>query len=283
MTRRIMLSFVVLLLLCCGAPSRASAVSLRIAPLDYQTTLSAGEKKKGYVDVVNTDRSTATIQLDVQGFRQTDNQGNLAFFHDDRLAEGIILDLTEVELLPGETVRVFFLIDGTKLPQGDTFAAIMARTAATASQGVGQSIQVGTLVIVQNGTPPARHAAVTKLEAPFLQIGDSLMANWLLTNTDPDTKTTGFFPQMTVLSRPYAQKDIAGPLVMAGRSREVSYRDPGNFVGLIWFTVQTGDSKQITPIFAVTGFWRWLLPFMLVVLGALSFTWYRQRSRAKKP
>ncbi len=265
------------------APLLTHASSLRIAPLDYRATLQSGEKKKGYVDIINTDHATATVHFEVVGFRQTDDHGDLTFFEDTRLQQGIQLDLTEVELLPGEAARIFFLIDGTKLATGDSFAAIMAKTDVAAQAGVAQSVRVGTLVVIQNGTPPGRHAAISLLQAPLLQIGDSLNANWRVTNTDPDTKKTGFFPQMSVLTRPYGQKDMSGPLVMAGRSREVSYRAPGDFVGLIWFTVQAGDSRQIVPIVAATGYWRWLLPLIIVAIGLFGWVVIRQRRRVKKP
>lgn len=57
-----------------GAPS-ASATSLKISPLRYDTTLSAGEKKKGFVDVTNPSGSDVHVMLTVQAFRQTDNTG----------------------------------------------------------------------------------------------------------------------------------------------------------------------------------------------------------------
>ena len=67
----------------------AHAVSLKITPLRYQTTLQRGEKQKGYVDVSNPTNETLTLGFEVAGFRQINDTGGVEFYHDDAISAGV--------------------------------------------------------------------------------------------------------------------------------------------------------------------------------------------------
>src|SRR5689334_4309658 len=94
----------------------ANAATLRIAPLQYRTTLKKGETKKGFVDVNNPSNTTVRIVTQVQAFTQIDNNGGLQFYDNEQVAQGIKPDLSTFDLGAKETLRLYFSVDGTKLP-----------------------------------------------------------------------------------------------------------------------------------------------------------------------
>lgn len=264
---------------------RASADSIEIHPTIFkEMTLKRGERTKAYVDVVNPTASKQTVVLKTQGFRQTDDSGALAFYDDERVAQGIRLDLHNFELGPREAIRVYFLLDGSILPSGEVFAVILAQT-SPASQAAAQSVQVGSLLAVVNGTPSSHVADISRLSAAALQIGDSIDAQYAITNPADEKKATGFFPEITVRSWPYDTRSVKGPLLFAGRTRSIQYHQPGNYFGIINLQVSAGGQQASRLLFAITGYWRWLAPLILVVaiLGAWTakkashWSWNRQK------
>ncbi len=245
--------------------------SITMAPLKYETQLGKNELKKGYVDIGNPSNSDTTIQLQIQGFRQIDDNGALEFYTDPSLAEGIMLDFNSVDIKSKEGMRIYFLIDAAKLPKGDVFAAIMASTVPKTTNGSAQSARVGTLLIMTNEGHGPREAMITWLTAPWLQIGDGLEANIAVKNTTTK-KDTGFFPEVTFTAQPYASKTVQGPLLFAGRERSIAYTQPGNYFGPIYLKSAVASSEQGKWIFAITGYWRWVIPiFVAAVLATLRF------------
>lgn len=247
----------------------AAAVSLKISPLRYDTTLGPGEKKKGFVDITNPTGDTVHLKLSVQAFRQSGNSGGLEFYDNDSLSAGVILDYTEATLGARETLHLAFVLDATKLPSGDNFAAIFAASIPAEKGPAEQSVRVGTLLMITNGTQSAHTAVVQDLSGQLLQIGDGLHISFVVRNTGDSMLSTGFAPTISVKAWPYVDDAVTGPLVFAGHSRDVEYVKNGNYLGLLAIKVKTGDSEQVIYRFAVTGHWRFFLPFGIVVIGLL--------------
>lgn len=244
-----------------------SAEGLRIQPLMYQEKVAVSEKKKGYVDISNPGDKALTAKFSVQAFRQIDDNGSIEFVDDEQVTAGVKLDLLSAELQPKDVLRLYFVIDGTKLPSGDVFASIFAET--TAEQKAGASAiaaRVGTLLVLTNGTPSAHNAEVGRFSAVKLQIGDGLSFAASLRNTAKEGATTGFFPKVRVHIGPYKQKTVEGPLVFAGRERGIEYKDKGDYFGPIYLSAKTSNSEKGQWVFAVTGYWRWLAPVGLLGL-----------------
>jgi len=259
----------VAVLLLLAPVSLVSAESLRIAPLEYQTTVKVGEKQKGYVDISNPEANTVEVRFEAQAFRQIDDKGNIEFYTDKSISSGIILDLDSVEMGPHEVLRLVFFIDGTKLPQGEVFAAILARTVPHDTAGAAQSVRVGTILEITNGTPGAHTASISDFSAPFFQFSDRVSAQFVVKNDDSTGGSGGFRPQLTFDVSPYSTKQVEGPLVFTGHSRGVAYSQPGNYFGFVWLQAHVDDSSKGALAFVVTGYWRWLGPMILVACIAL--------------
>ena len=257
-----------------------SAQSLKIAPLLYDdAVLAKGEIKKGYVDISNPSSVKSVVTLQVKAFRQIDDQGGLEFHADERVAAGIKLDLDRVTLDPLGAMRVYFVLDGTKLPSGDVFAAILASTMPDQSAAAAQLVSVGTLLVIQNGTPSSHEAAITAFSAPWLQISDGLSASMTVHNPADAKQATGFFPSIRVSALPYSATTVKGPLLFASRTRAVEYRQVGDYFGPMYLRAITGSSTKGQLIFAVTGYWRWLAPLLLMMIVPF-FVLYRHRVRS---
>lgn len=256
----------------------ASAQSLKIAPLKYESTLEKGEKKKGFVDVSNPSYEELEVKLSVQSFRIIDDDGTLEFINNKQVSEGIQLDLTQFTLEPREAIRVYFLLDGNKLPSGDVFGAIFASTLPASASGSKQSVRVGTLLFLVNGTPSSRIANVTDISGSWLQIGEGLKSTITLNNPAEESSYTGFFPDVTVKAQPYHEQTVRGPLLFAGRSRTIDYIQDGNYFGPIRIAASAGGEGGSQWVFAVTGYWRWLAPLIVAILAGLITVLYNRRS-----
>jgi hypothetical protein len=268
MRRQLFASLIISVVVSLFGGSIAGAQSLEIHPTIYQDIhLERGERKKAFVDVRNLSATTQVISMKVQAFRQVDDNGALAFYDNEQVAKGVLLDLTEFELRGGEAIRVYFLMDGTKLPEGDVFAAIFAQTSPP-KEAAAQSIQVGSLLTITNGTPASHTADVSSLQVGQLQVGEAITARFSLTNPADEHRATGFFPSVTVRTWPYDQRVVRGPLLFAGRTRTIDYRQPGNYIGIIRLEVDAGGKKSSHLLFVMTGIWRWLAP-LIVVVGAV--------------
>lgn len=255
----------------------AGALSLKIAPLKYETTLEIGEKKKGFVDISNPESFAVKVNLEVQGFRQISDDGTLEFYDSPQIAQGIRLDFAQIMLQPRDAMRVYFLLDGDKLPSGDVFAAVFASTEPVSESGSQQSVRVGTLIIVTNGTPAAHTADVSFIDASWLQLGDGLSATLTITNPEEQGAYTGFFPDVTVKARPYSETIARGPLLFAGRSRDIDYRQQGSYFGPILIEAQVNGESKSRLVFAMTGYWTWLAPLLAVFIFAAVVFFMKRR------
>lgn len=259
-------SAMIALLVLTGSP--VGAVSLKIAPLRYETTLTQGEKQKGYVDISNPNSEPIMLKFSVQAFRQINDEGGIEFYDSKSVSSGILLDLESTDLGPREVLRLYFLIDSTKLPAGEVFAAILAHTVPDDNVGTAQAIRVGTILEITNGQAGAYRAAITSFSTPFLQIGETITARFVVKNED-EVGLKGYRPSITFGVRPYSSQDVQGPLVFAGRSRTVEYKTTGNYFGFVWLQASVDGSSKGALAFVMTGYWRWLGPSILVAMITL--------------
>ncbi|HEV7951941.1 MAG TPA: hypothetical protein VGO98_01055 [Candidatus Saccharimonadales bacterium] len=265
-----------------GAPVHAQP-SLKVQPLQYEESLEKGERKKGFIDVTNPLTQVVKVNFSVEGFRQIDNKGNLAFYQDEQLSEAIQLDYYQFEIPANKTLRLYFIADGTKLPSGDVFAAIFARTANEISSGASPSVRVGTLLILSNGTPSARNAEITELTASPVQVGASLDGVMTIKNNAPSNTSNGFFPVVTVSVWPFGSVEkVKGPLVFAGNAREVPIHLPSNQLGVYKMSASIGDSHKDVWLLLVTGVWRWILPLLLIFVGVVGYILLRRHRLQSK-
>lgn len=249
-----------------GTP--AAALSLKTQPLLYDASLAEGEKKKGFIDISNPSSATIRLKTSVQAFRQVDDDGNLAFYDDEQVAAGIIPDLAEFDLGPRQVMRMYFLLDGTKLPHGDVFASLFVTTTGDPLPGTTQSVRVGTLFTVTNGTAASRHAQITQLQTNFFQFGDQITGSYRIKNTDDPAKKTGFRPQVAIRLEPWgAEKTDQSALTLAGVTRTNNFSIGDNTLGVYKLSVQYQDSKREQLVFVATGVWRYVMGGAMVGLG----------------
>ena len=230
------------------------ALSLKIAPLEYRTELKQGEKKKGFIDVSNPTGQRFIVRTSVEGFKQTSNEGALSFYKSEHISTGIQLDLDEFELGPREAVRMYFQLDGTKLPSGDVFGAVFF-TAAPANKptGVEQAVRLGTLFSIVNGTPGSRDAKITNLSVPWLQLSDTISGSYSIKNTADPNKATGFYPTTQLKASPFGEaKKQTGKLTFAGITRTNEFSLKTLPIGIYQVSVSFTGSKQSSWVVVVS-------------------------------
>lgn len=250
MNTKIIIGVLMALSLTLAASVRADA--LKIAPLNYDVQLEPGQKKKGFVDITNSESSKQKLEFKVQAFEQTAADGSLRFYDDKQIAQGVALDYSDYELEPGQTLRLAFLVDGSKLPQGDSFASIFA-SAKPNGQGASGTVRVGTILTILNGSPSGRQAEVTNLQVPFWQIGNLITGSYGIKNTSDPKKSTGFRPVVDVSLSPISyQTQNKSSLVFAGIERSNDFRIEGSRFGFYNVSVAYGDSKKDVWIFTAT-------------------------------
>jgi len=260
--------------------STTHALSLKVSPLEYRTTLGKGEKKKGYIDISNPNLESIKIRTQVQAFKQTDSSGSLRFFDDEQLAAGVQLDLKEFELKSREALRMYFLIDGTKLPKGDVYGAIFFISSDTFGQAtVTQQVRLGTLLSIVNETPGARDAVVEKLNTNTVQFDTHIRGSYVIKNTSA-SGTTGFYPETTLKVWPFGKEQrITSRLVFSGLSRATDFDVQTPPFGVYRITAAYGTSSQS----------RWVIVLhpvailiFAVLLTAVAFVVYRRRRGPKR-
>lgn len=266
-----------------ATPAVYAEPALGLQPLQYVETLKKGERKQAYVDVANPSAQPVTVQFSVQGFRQVDDKGTLSFYDDDKITNGILLDYQEKGIPAKKTLRLFFVVDGTKLPTGDVFAAIFAQTKPVETARV-PSIRVGTLLILTNGSPGARKVSVEEFKIPLLHTGDLISGQIKIKNTAPVSSASGFFPEITIRTWPFGPNaTITGPLVYAGNTRTLSLNQPSNQLGIYKITASYDESSKERWVILITGVWRWvvLIGFTVILIAILTYKLLGKRRRKK--
>jgi hypothetical protein len=273
-------AFILLTLFALAPNNSVYATGLKVAPLEFKTSLAKGEKKKGYIDISNPSGESISIQTSVQAFRQINNDGGLQFYDDAATASGIRTDLTNFTLGPREALRMYFLIDGNKLPHGDTYAAIFFKTTLKKLRtGVGQLVRVGSLLSIVNQTPGDRKAKITGVDIPFLQLSDTIEGSYDIKNTG---KTSGFYPEVTISAWPGNSRKQTSSLVFAGRERENQFTYPSG-VGLHRIEVRYGESSKSMWVVTITPFTIVMILFILLVVGTEFMLHRRRQKTTKKP
>lgn len=251
-------------------------------PLEYRTNLAVGETKKGYVDITNPGKSALVVTISVQAFRQVDDTGALEFYDNEAVAAGIIPDFTEFELESAQTIRLYFLIKGSQLPSGDVFGVLFATARdARDESDIRQSVRIGTLLSIENGTPGARQADVVHLNVPFFQTSDTLNGSYVIRNRANKAQATGFYPAVTLSIDPlHVQQSLNSRLVFAGRTRTNDFAVTDARLGFYKVTVSHNESVQSTWVFMATGPWlARLIIGVITILAVLSgvLIWRRRR------
>ena len=265
-----------------SAPTQAN--TLRIQPLEYRTTLASGEAKKGCVDISNPDKQPVTVTMSAQAFRQVSDDGVIEFYDNEQVKAGVLPDLTTFDLLPGETIRLFFILDGSRLPSGDVFAALLATAQTTGdAPGTEQTIRVGTLLSIVNGTPGSHQAAITDVSIPFWQFGRELEGRYTIKNTADRAQATGFYPTVTISIEPFGvSKQHQGKLVFAGISRTEPFTVSAERFGLYKVAVSHLGMEKAQWVFMATGgAVKVALSGVVVALliGVISVWFLRRRQR----
>lgn len=269
---------------------RADA-GLQLNPLRYDDVLSTDAVKNGFIDVANPSDTTVTIKTSVRGFRQADLDGNLAFFDDAALREGIIPGLKAFDLGPRESVRVVFTVNPVKLPRGGVYAAVFFSTvpqaASSATSFITETANVGTLLILRNGGTGVKSGQIGRLALPFFQFGSAVRGQVVYHNTNRDTGGLAFAPKLEVKVLPWGTKSLFdGPFVMPTSSRRFDLFKPGSFLGLLPVTVhdQVAGDTETAWVLAMTGWYRTLVPIVLaLIVGILAFYLKRKVGMGPRP
>lgn len=276
---QLLLGFIVSAFLIALTPQPAAASGLKIAPLEYRSTLTDGETKRGFVDISNPAAEAISVRVTVQAFRQIDDDGGLQFYDDTQLNVGIIPELTTLELGSREAIRLFFTINGKSLPAGDVYAALFFTTEPKQAQnGVGQSVRVGTLLSLVNGSPSERNAEITALSLPIIQFDNQVKGSYRVKNTGP--KDSGFYPTVTVSSWPVGRaKQTESSLVFGGRERSNDFTY-GSGYGIHRIDVGYGGSKKSQWVLTIA---PWMVVAALLVILIVSVELLLLKKRRSKP
>ncbi len=258
----------------------SSALGLKIAPLEYKTTLKKNERQTGVIDVSNPTSQTIHVKTSVQAFKQIDDNGGLQFYDDERTTIGIRSDLSEFDLGPREALRMAFTIDGSLLPEGDVYAAIFFTTdLAKPRTGVGQLVRVGTVLSIVNKTPGSRSAVITDVIMPFLQFSDTVGGTYKVKNIG--TANGGFYPTVKVSDWPSgAKKDVESSLVFGGRERRNDFRLPTGF-GIHYVKVGYKGSEKGQWVVTVAPWMLVAIVMVLLIIG-IEFLLYKRRHKSPR-
>jgi hypothetical protein len=270
MTKLVALIFALLLGLI-PTSIEAAAPTLQLAPLQYEAKLQPGKVHQGFIDVSNPADSEVHIVSSVRGFRQRGTDGDLEFFDDPDLSAAITPGLTDFAIGPREAIRVVFMVDATKLPQGGTYAAIFFRTIPSEQSGsashIAQSANVGTLLLLTNGNSRPVKGEITNLALPFWQFGSGLNGSLSYHNTDESPGGVAVRPKLQLKVFPWSKARLLSTgLVMPGATRKFSLSRDGSYIGPMPVTIRDSDTgRDMTRwVFAVTG---WCKLLAIIVIG----------------
>ena len=277
--RALLLMAVVAGMVSIGQVQDVSALGLKVAPLEYKTTLKKDEVQQGFVDVSNPSSVAVNVSTSVQAFKQINNDGGLQFYDEGLVSTGIRPELKQFELGPRESLRLFFSVDGRTLPEGDVYAALFFSTEPSAEQpGVGQSVRVGTILSIINTTPGSRKAEVTGVRMPLIQLDDTAKGTYSIKNTGPET--SGFYPEVKVSVWPGSSKTLDGSLVFGGRERTNDFSAVTGY-GLHRVEVAYGDSTRSQWVLTLAP-WMLILGLLVTIVVGVEIMLLRRRKKAAK-
>lgn len=266
------------------AATKPDLFGLKLAPLEVRAELKKGQKKKGYLEVSNPSNKTVQVVSSVRGFKQIDSSGALSFYQDEQIEAGIQVDLAEFELPPWSAARVYYLLDGTKLPSGDVFAAIFFSTSQTRDDALSiqPSVRVGTLLSIVNGTPSSHDGIITKLDTAFIQFG-SIKGSYGIKNTG-NKNATGFYPKIALSLQPFGEsKELSSRLIFPGIERTNDFAITPKYPGIYRLSVKYQNSEQSSWVFVITTeLIIGLVVLLVAILIAIRFMLTRQSRRPRK-
>ncbi len=269
---------VILGLVLIGAPTHAST-GLKIQPLEYTAQLEKGQRQRGVVDISNPYDEVVQVELSVRAVRQISNDGELEFYNDEAITKGVKLDHQSINLEPKGAYRLVFELDASKLPNGDSVAAIFAQTVVEAGS-IGGVAQVGSLLFITNGTSRGHEVSISNLSMDWLQSSGEVTGSYRVANTSP-VESTGFRPKINIQLWPFHQPKMAtGPLVFAGYERSADFSIPSKAFGIYKLTVSSGDSQQVRWVFLLPA-WSALVAAGLLLL-AIGWRYFRRRKSSGK-
>jgi len=279
------LSVLLMASICIFLPATANALGLKVTPLKYEEQLELGSSKSGFVDVSNPNDVAITVTTSVRGFRQIDLDGNLEFYENEQLSEGIVISVDRFDLGPREAARIFFQIDSNKLSEGGVYGVLFfettAQKASPASSSIETGSRVGTLLILENGDQGVEEGKIENLNIGFWQLGSGIEGTVLYHNQKSEL-AVGFRPELSSQVMWGEQRDIETGLVLPGVTREFILELKGNYVGLLPVTVTDATTGAETArwVFAMTGAWRLVAPFLtLALLASFGLYLYYVRRR----
>lgn len=270
-----------------ASPAAASLPSLRISPLQYSAHLELDRPKVGFIEASNPTGAPQHVTVEVEGFRQINDRGELQYYPDERLAGGIQPGLSSFDLGPREAIRVKFTIDPNRLGPGGAYGVIFLRTTSIspATTQTNTSERIGTLLILDVAGTGHTSGHISGVELPRISYGAStLPLSFSYTNTGQGSGALAFAPAITIATGWRSKPQPAtGPFVFPGRTRQFhTSLTLGNRLGLIPVTVHDATpghhQHAVQWSFVVSGVWTWLLPVMLTVfLGVLLGLIFRRR------
>ena len=285
--KRFIVFALLLLSMCVVRHDVVRSVSLRIQPLIYKETITGADRKRGYIDIANPSGNEQTISVAVKGFKQVDNGNRLEFFDSAQLKEAIVVDKKSFKILPQQAVRVFFGVEGKKLPSGDVLAAIIFTTGQKSSTKgratVSQAASVGTLLTLLNPDDSAHKADIVKLDVDFFQLGLKLHGSYTLKNTAPEGSANAFYPVVERMYSPFGKPvKQQTSLLSAGVVRTTELSSSENMFGLYKLTVSQGTSVKDVWVFTILG-WGWAIAASIFSLfAALIVMIFKLRERRPK-
>ena len=271
-------------------PSFAVAdASLAVNPLKYEEIIPDSAVRQGFIEVSNPSDTSVTVTSSVQGFRQANLNGDLAFFDDAVLSAAIIPDLPRFVLGAHEAIRVTFSVNPEKLPKGGVYAAIFFRTnpdsSKTKASYILESANVGTLLILQNGHSGQKIGRITHLKLPFFQFGTTIQGTSQVENSKRDTGALAFTPAIhTRISVLGKSSTSHGPMVFPGGKRNSAFSLPGSYLGLLPVSVSSDISSgsQTQWVLACTGNFGYIVLIFIAAALVLFFSSFLLRKRRRK-
>ncbi len=255
---------------------------LEISPLTYKDTVKGSPRKTGFVDIRNPGATGVEVQMNVQAFRQINDEGYLEFYDNPLVTAGITPEFETFSLEPAESIKLFFEIDTGKLPKKQIFAALLANTVVQEGSitGVNSSARVGTLLILDNGGTEVKVGEFTDANIPFFQLGDDINGSVSFKNTGEGEAATAYYPEMTLDARFFGPTaKFTGKLVFPGITRTTNFGIKGDYIGIYRVNVVSGDQGISRPVIVVSGWWRIVVPVVIAVLMAGVIFYVRSRRK----
>ena len=286
MKRMLLLGFVPVLAAALWSDiSSADAVGLQLAPLEYEQTITS-KIQAGFIDVGNPSDSAVNVTTSVEGFRQTDSSGDLAYFDDPQLSAAITPGLSTFTMGPRESDRVSFTINPAKLPAGGVYAVIFFQTVPTNqsadSSYVSQSAKVGTLLVLNNGGVALTGGSVG-LKLSRWQFGNGLHGEISYAVADGQV---GLVPSLTSKAYPWGKPTkLSTGLVLPGSTRNFVISRPGAFIGLIPVRVTDATNGHVVTryVIAITGWYQTLIALLIAFLLTFVFRRWRRPVQGVEP